>query len=105
MVHPGEREPRLGGSWAGLNFPGHVRGSRRWMCYLVQGRGAALTHGEDPMDQIPWVGQGCGPMQAPAQRDGKLWRLTHLGGWRVVPEQRAWRGREGKGIPPLSVRF
>jgi len=94
-----------GGGQAGLNFPGHVRGSRGWMCYLAHGEGAAVTHGEDTVDHILWVWQGCGPMQALAQRDGKLWRFARLGGQRVVLEQRAWRGRRGKGIPPALVRF
>lgn len=105
MVRPGKREPPLGGGQAGLNFAGHVRGSCRWLCYLVHGEEAAMTHGEDTMGQISWVGRGCGLTQAPAQCDGKLWRFTCLGGRRVVTEQRAWRGREGKGIPPASVRF
>lgn len=64
-----------------------------------------MTYEENIMGQIPCVWQGWGPMQAPAECDGKVQRVTHLGGQRVVPEQRAWRSREGKGIPPAWVRF
>lgn len=103
-MRPGKREPPLG-------EPGRVELS--WACQrqpqvdelLVHGEGAAVTHREDTMGRIPWVGQGCGPMQAPAQHDGKLWRFTCLGGQRVVPEQRAWRGREGKGVHPARLRI
>lgn len=64
-----------------------------------------MTHGENTTGQILWVGQGHSLMQALAHHDGKLQRFTWLGGGRVLPEQRAWRSREGKDIPPVSLRF
>lgn len=64
-----------------------------------------MTHGEDTRGQILRVEWGYGPTQALAQRDHGLWRFTHLGAWRVVPEQRDWRGRAGKGISAVLGRI
>lgn len=48
--------------------------------------------------------QGHSLIQALAHHGGKLQRFTWLGGWRILSEQRVCWSREGKEIPPASVR-
>lgn len=61
-----------------------------------------MTYGESITGQI--LQQGHSLVQALAHHYGKLRRFTWLGGWRILLEQRVWRSREGKKIPPASVR-